>query len=270
MATRPTTPETLGPDLILHLDDVIPRAEESEGKPELGEWAEDISAHYRAVGICILANDADAEGCFSWLISSGLTRRHFLETVGASGAAEPQHMRISYVDPLLDAMAARQWKLAADIGRLSAPDWMEGVEYEDDFCYGEFLRRISGSPERDLQPLLARWRKSLEGGRDPRLNVAAAFAAKDSREYEAALRSLLQSNERKAEEMADPEGGSPQSSDYPFFPNRWISIEGLALLAAGERAGLSVDYELERCPRIARVAPAERFRPRVYPNLPLG
>lgn len=267
MATRPTTPETLGPELVMHLGDLIPRAEAAEGTAALGEFAEELSIHYRAFGICVLADEADADVFFQWLIHSALTRRHYLATVGARGLGEPRYLRASFVDPLLDAVAARQWKLAGDIGRLSAPDWLEGQEYEDDFCYGDFLRKVVAQSEAGpIVDLLARWRRVLEGGGDPRLNVAEAFVAKDAGEFEVALRSLLQANERKAMEMADPTGGSILSSDYPFFPNRWVSVEGLALLAAAERAGIPVDFDLEACPRVARVAMSTPFRPRTYPN----
>jgi hypothetical protein len=50
------------------------------------------------------------------------------------------------------------------------------------------------------------------------------------------------------------------------MPNRWISVEGLAWLAAAERAGIPTDFELERCPRAARTGDYAAYSPRGYPN----
>lgn len=263
MAIRPSTPTILGPAIADHLADLIPRAQAAEGKAELGAYAEEICIHYRALGICVLSDEADPTVFFQWLIHSGLTWRHYLSTVGAKG--EPRFLRASFVDPVLDAMAAHQWKLAADIAKRSAQEWLEGQEYEDDFCYGDFLRRVCTGGEAGMAKLLSRWEGVLEGAIDRRLSVAQAFAAKDADAFEESLRSLLEESERQAMEMADPEGGSVLSSDYPFFPNRWISVEGLAWLAAAERHGLTAAYDLEGCPRIARSPGKLTFRPVAYP-----
>ena len=115
-----------------------------------------------------------------------------------------------------------------------------------------------------MRQLLARWRGVLEGARDARLDVAEALVANDGPEFEAALRSLIRDKELKAAEDGDPLVGSALSSDFPFFPNRWVSVEGLALLAIAERR-LPVDYEVDACPRIARVAMKTSFQPVSYP-----
>ena len=88
-----------------------------------------------------------------------------------------------------------------------------------------------------------------------------ALAANDAVELEGSLRALLDDNERQAMELADPEAGSVLSSDYPFFP-----VEGLALLAAAERRGMSVAFEVEGCPRLVRSPGTLAFRPLAYPN----
>lgn len=266
MAERPSTPATLGPAVLSQVIDLIPRAERADGTPALGELAEELGIYYRVFAICQLADEGDAERLFQWLIHSALLRRHYLRTVGARPDAEPRYRRASFVDPLQDALCARQWKLAGQIGALQAPDWLERCEYEDDYCYGELLRQAAEHFPDDGKGVLRRWKKALQGGDDPRLSVAAAYLAKDAAAFEEALRSLVVHNERKAAELADPTTGSVLSSDYPFAPNRWVSIEGLAWLALAERDGLSVDYEVERCPRVARCSPSEPFEPRAYPN----
>jgi hypothetical protein len=266
MPSRPVTPESLGPEILLHLEGTIPRAERNEGTAELGPIAEKLTEYYRALAICLLSDDLDVDGFFVWLLHAPVTWRHYLVSVGSKGLGEPEYLAASKVDPLLDAMAARQWKLAARLASLSSPTWLEGVEYEDDFCYGDFLRRVVTGAGTGMEGLLDRWQKVLEGGADPRLEVARAFHARDAAAFEEALRGLLDATEKKAMEMSDPISGTPRASDPPFMPNRWVSIEGLALLAAAERAGIPVDFELERCPRAARTGEYAAFQPRGYPN----
>ena len=266
MTIRPTTPESLGPELVSHLGDLISRAEAAEGTPALGAWAEELSIHYRALAICVFADDANVDALLNGLIHSALTRRHYLRTVGARGLSEPRFLRASFIDPVLDAMAARQWKLVTEIVGLSARQWLEGYEYEDDFCYAVFLQKASGDESTDIEELFARWEEVLEGAKDARLEVARALMSKSTAAFETALRSLLKYNEERAKEMADPTGGSILSSDYSFFPNRWVSIEGLALLALAERLGIVLDSDFSACPRIVRTASLSSFKPVAYPN----
>jgi hypothetical protein len=264
MPSRPVTPDSVGPEILLHLEGTIPRALRAEGTARLGAVAEKLSQYYRALAICLLADDLDVDQFFTWLLHSPLTWRHYLVSVGSKG--EPEYLAASKVDPLLDAMAARQWKLAARLASLTSPTWMEGIEYEDDFYYGDFLRRIATDNQAGVEALLLRWQKVLEGNPDPRLDVARSFHERDASAFEQALRDLLEATEKKAMELSDPIGGTPSASDPPFMANRWISIEGLAWLAAAERAGIPVEFDLERCPRAVRTDQYAAFSPRGYPN----
>ena len=118
--------------------------------------------------------------------------------------------------------------------------------------------------------MLNPWRVALEGGPDPRLGVVEAWTARDGVAFEEALRGLLAATAAKTRAMADPNSPSILASNYPFAPNRWLSIEGLAWLALAERAGLATDYELEGCPRAVRTASYPALRPRAYPNRDLA
>jgi hypothetical protein len=262
------TPDVIGPELVATLDYTIGRAERAEGKAALGPIVEEICSHYRALAICIFAEDGDVNEFFHWLLHSPLARRHYLRSVYAVGAGEPRDGRASLVDPVLDAMAARQWKLAAEINVLQSPMWVPGEEYEDDFCYADFLRRISSGA--DVDEVLEKWTASLDGGSDPRREVAQALKDKDPVAFEDALRALVQSNAAKARKMADVESPSVLAEVPTFEPNRWISVEGLALIALAERLGLSVDYEVESCPAALRTDSYAPFRPRGYPNQSLA
>jgi hypothetical protein len=267
MPSNVITPDSLGPEIESHLELLVEQAEDAEGKADLGPIVSEMCLYYRALAICMLADDGNVNDFFHWLLHSPIARRHYLRSVYGPGRGQPGDGRLSFVDPVLDAAAARQWPLAAEIQTLSAKQWLDGEEYEDDFCYGDFLRRaVAESLTADtLDP----WRRALEGGKDPRLTVAEALCAKDAEQFEEALRALLKANEAKARAMADPRSPSALAGDYTFAPNRWVSVEGLALLALAERAGLSTEYEVEFCPAIARKGSYAPFRPRAYPKQPL-
>jgi hypothetical protein len=264
MSPKPITPETLGPELAIYVDGMVDEVVQAEGSPRYVDVADELMRHYRAYGICIFSDDADVNSFFHWLIQAGILWRYCLS--GEATGGPPACPATQSTEPLQDAMAARHWKLAAELDQQMPVEWKDGSEYEDDFCYVEFLRRLVRQQYDDLEALVDRWRKSLEGGSDPRLGVAEAFASRDAGDVEDALRALLQANQKKAEEMADPVTGIAIASDYPFAPNRWISVEGLALLAAVERAGIAVDYELPHCPDVLRTDAYAPFSPIAYPN----
>ncbi len=262
----PATPQTLGPLLVAQIETLIGWARQKEGTAGLGEKTEDLCRSYRALAICTLSEGADTTGFFHWLLHSPIMRKYYLETVDQKGLGAPQYRRVGFVDPILDAMAARQWELAVQIGHLSATDWLEGFEYEEDYCYGEFLRLAARGAMTEIPVVLSRWARVIGGGEDLRLTLAESIASHDSPGFEFGLRSLLQDAAARANQAASPDEGSVLASEYSFHPNRWVSIEGLALLAIAEREKIGVDFELEGCPRIARAANYPPFQPRAYPN----
>jgi hypothetical protein len=268
MSSDPITPDTLGPKVVDYLDWLVERAEALEGQPALGPIVEDMCDHYRALAICLFADDGNADDFFSWLLHAPLARKHYLVTVPAGAPGEARNRRASFVAPVLDALVCRQWKLAEELSALVSPTWLVGEEYEEDFCLAEFLRRTLA--DADTHDVLERWRKALEGGQDKRLDVAVGLAAKDAPEFEAAVRGLLRANEARARSMTDPSTPSILASDYPFAPNRWISIEGLAFLALADKGRIATDYELQGCPAALRAGSYPPFRPRAYPHLGLA
>lgn len=254
------------PDFALAVEDLSEQAARLDGKPELVQVAAQLCESYRALAICILAADGDVDRFFHFLLHAPLARRRYLATVGCLTSTPAAEKKASDIGPLLDAVAGRQWELAKDIARLTLGHWVENAEYEEDYCHGEYWRRLCMDPGKDESALLDRWDNALEGGEDPRLDVACALNANDRSAFVAALRALLLHNETKAEELSSPLGGSALSEDPTFEPNRWISIEGLAWLAAAERAGMVLDEEFEGCPRIARTDRYAPFMPFAYPN----
>jgi len=265
MPAEPVTPEALKEDLVAYVDFVTEVAEARVDPVKFGEECEELSRYYRALGICQLSGDADVDGFFHHLIQSALTRRHYLEAAQAAGGGEPRYRRASFLDPAFDAMAARQWKLAGELFGLVAHTWTEGEEYEDDFCYAEVIRRLVTEDPAGPEPVLARWQEVLEGGDDGRLEVARGLVAGDGAAFSEALATHLSAEDAKARTIADPEDGCVLADDLPFFPNHWVSLEGLALLALGGRRGLDLPDIFRACPPPARAGVFGPFRSPGYP-----
>jgi hypothetical protein len=267
MPAESVTPAALEPGLLGCVD-FFTEVAETRGNPiqaaeELGE----LSRHYRALGICRLSADADVDGFFHYLIQSALTRRFYLEAAQAAGGGEPRHRRASLLEPVFDAMAARQWRLTRELFDLASAEWTEGEEYEDDFCYAAFVRRSLLDPQADLAALLARWERILEGAPDPRLEVARSFVSRAPGAVAAALRSLLACEDVQARAMADPDSSSTLAGELPFFPNCWVSVEALALLALAERQQIDAPSPFRACPPLARAGVFGAFYSRGFPRV---
>jgi hypothetical protein len=254
------------PEIVAQLGISAEWARAAVGTPKMGEWQEDLCLHYRAMAICVLVSDGDVDGFFHWLLHSPITRKFYLRATGARSPDQLRYARASFVDPVLDAVVARQWKLAVDIGAATCPDWLDGIEYEDDFCYGDFIRRAVSQDDAGIDAVLARWRAALEGGDDVRLEIAEALHQKKVDAFERSLVAMLEAREAMAMKMTDPEMRSPLASELPFYPNRWVSIDALAFLAIAERQGLVVDGELLACPRLVRAGQYAPFRSLGYPD----
>jgi|HubBroStandDraft_1064217.scaffolds.fasta_scaffold01101_13 hypothetical protein len=268
MPEKPVTPSSLLEDLSDELEFLAEVVEARGGDlRRLGNVFEKLSTYYRALGICRLSGEGNVDEFFQYLVQSALTRRHYLAGI-REGDRDARFRRATFIEPAFDAIAARQWQLASAVLQLTANEWSVGEEYEDDFCYAEFIRRIVTAPSSDVEDLLARWDRVLEGGKDLRLGVARALQARSGTEFEGALTSLLESSERTASKMADPVTGSFLANDETFFPNRWVSVEGLSLLAIAERLGMDARQEFLACPLLARRSTLSGFRSKGYPNIP--
>jgi hypothetical protein len=265
MAEKGVTPGDAAEALREHVDFLDEVTDSNQRITLLGKVCEQYGGCYRGLGICALSGEGDVESFFHFLIQSAVTRRHYLVESRKAGGGEAYHRRASFVEPVLDAMATRQWKLLEAIFAEVSHDFMEGEEYEDDFAYAEFLRReFSGA--RDVDALFERWEEVLEGGADPRLDVARALHARDAAAFDETLRALLASVDSRQRAMLDPETGSALVEEPTFFPNRWVSVEGLALLAFAERLGIPVEGEYPGCPALVRGQRVPPFFSRGFPN----
>jgi immunity protein 49 of polymorphic toxin system len=252
--------------LLLEGEALMLRAERQPAAADIVRIAPDLVNRYRAIGICLLLQDADTDAFFHWLIQAAVARRHQLRGLQRAGLAREPVRRASLLAGFVDAVAASQWALAGEIAALSADAWMEGEEYEDDFAWGRFLH-LAARDTPDLMALRAemvRLEHALEGGTSVRLDLCRALLSRDQSAFDAAFDALLA--EHEASTTAILESDSSRAQDVCFEPNRLVLVEGLAVLRLAERLGLRTRREYPFCPGAARLATYAPFEPLAWPG----
>ena len=257
--------------IVHHAQSLIDTAERQKSAAHLGKLSSELARHYRALGICALLLEADVGGFFTWLLHAALARRHYLRRCAREGLGGDRWQRASFADPFLDVVAVGAWDVARQIAAVSPADWLNGSEYEDDFCHARFLALLA-DPAADrgaLAAVLDRYERALEGGQDVRLEVDRALLARDGAAFRAAFAALLAERAAKLRELADPKRDAIQAHDYCFEPNRLVFVAGLALLRYAEREGIATEPEYPACPGLARGRWDGTFKPIAWPKLPL-
>lgn len=257
-------------DTVEYANVLIDVAAHQTSAAALGKLCTNIARHYRAMGVYDLLMHADVDGFYYGLIQSGLTRLHYLRRCAEEGLHGDPEQAAGVADPLLDAIAADQLRLAEEIARLAADDWMKGYEYEDDFAYARFIGQLvaEDGPE-PMRATLDRFARALEGQYAPRLTVCEALLDRDQDGFDEGFADLVTAHVDRMEAVADPVEDSALAQEYTFEANRWVFVEGLALLRLAERRGLATEAEYDRCPSTARRPPTKPFVPASFPNLPL-
>lgn len=259
-------------ELVRYTGFLVGVAESGGSIPETGKLCNEISAHYRALGICWLLRYADVETFGQGLAQSAVTRRYFLDQCRQAGALEIPARKASFIDPFLDAVAVNQPDLARDIVRLSPSDWMTDYEYEDDFAYAQFLFHALDGEKADrsrLEQILARHERSLEGNPDLRFDICGALFHRNQAAFSEAFESLVDETEERNAEIGHPDSDSILQQNYTFKPNRYLFVEGLALLRYAGWFGLDAGSDYRFCPAIARVDDFGSYVPDSFPYLPI-
>jgi hypothetical protein len=228
-----------------------------------GRFYEDLAAGLRAMAISYLLLHADSDGFHIELIISGHARRHYLARCAREGYSD-FHRASSRAESFFDAVAAHDWDLARDIAALSPPEWLEGAEYEDDSCYARFLYRYLSSEviPAELEALLVRFEVALEGASSARLDLCKALLGRTQKAFDAAFDELIMERQAEIEEERSGIAGE----DVAAALRTHVFIEGLAILAIAERAGLQTGRDYPLCPALARLPmteprPADTFPP---------
>lgn len=225
---------------------------------QLGGLSLTVCRKTRAVAIIILVTRSDALLFAQNLIRSGRVRLTYLQRLRKEGIEDDHHSASSRLDPLFDAIAAADFNLANEIIALSRTEWLEGSEYEDDFCYAQLVHGlVTGSLDAtSVKPLFERFETVLDGQPSARLDICRAIYANDHADFEKCFEALIEDRARQIQadkdrfEMEDPE----------VLALRQIFVEGYAILKLAEIRGLKADDEYSLCPSIGRIAVTPEVR----------
>jgi hypothetical protein len=224
---------------------------------QLGEVSVQVTPKLRAAAIIALLAKADSDTFFHNLIRSARCRIGYLQRLRDAGITDDHHQASGRVEPLLDAVAAADFQSARQIAALSLRQWLEGHEYEDDFCYAQIVQGLISVPTdvTRLQELFDRFERVLDGQSDARLDVSRALARRDQTAFEEAFDALLAQRTRQIE--ADK--ARKRLEEPVMMAERQIYIEGLALLQIATRLKFITQAEYLYCPSMARVPMRQPF-----------
>jgi hypothetical protein len=154
-----------------------------------------------------------------------------------------------------DAIAANDYGLAVQIIEASPSEFMQGHEYEDDFCYAQLLHGLITGSDARASDLLARFEAYVEGAPNGRYLTAKSLSDRRQSDFNEAFEQLLR--DRQQEIAKEIERGQIESPHVVMA--RRIFVEGLAILRLAEKMGLQTEEEYRFCPSLARVPMTEPF-----------
>jgi hypothetical protein len=144
--------------------------------------------------------------------------------------------------------------LAREIVKMSRVTWLEGSEYEDDFCYAQLIQGFVSQEmsEYERNTLIARFERVLDGRPSARLDLCRALGNREQESFDEAFDNLIREQEAKiASDKARFQLEEPE-----VMSQRLIFVEGLAILRLATLSGLKTEPEYLFCPSIARLSEA--------------
>ena len=221
-----------------------------------GATLESLSELFQALGICHLLTQLDADQFRENLVRSGHARRYFLRK-SREQLNINHRLALSRSDAFLSAVAAGDMALAHDIAELSVEEWHPDWEYEDDYCYFLFLhdcvRRARGIETPEPPLLVKRFAGICAGEAAPRLEVCRALVSGDADKFGDALTALMNARQ----EQIDLKRPTVADSEIVFWPQSYVSMEGLALIKLAELSYLHIGGDFPLCPPEGRLATQE-------------
>jgi hypothetical protein len=228
----------------------------------IGGNIERSSELFEALGIADLLLYADRDRYRKNLVLSGYGRRYHLRRIRDEGA-NTEYRAISRSQAFTDTLAARHSALAAEIVTLSPRAWVAEGEYEEDYCYHQFLHDFALAPlsadTAGLGGLLDRAEGALEGADDPRVQICRAFLDRAGSSFLEAFDELLNLRERW---VADNE--VLLAHDPAFQIQSRLFVEGLALLDIARRVGFQTEPEYRYCPSVATLGESTQWPTDLY------
>jgi hypothetical protein len=224
---------------------------------QLGEVSVQVTAKLRAAAIIALLTKGDSDTFFHNLIRSARSRIAYLQRLTDDGITTDHHLASGRVDAFLNAVAAADFGSARHIVALSPGGWMQGHEYEDDFCYAQIVHGLITVPTdmARLESLFERFERVLDGQTDVRLDVTRAIAHRDQTAFDETFEALLALRTRHIE----AEKARNRIEEPTMIAERQVYIEGLALLQIATRLKFATQAEYIYCPSAARVPMLRAF-----------
>jgi hypothetical protein len=224
---------------------------------QLGEISEQVTAKTRAAAIIVLLTKGDTDAFYHNLMRSARARAAYLRRLRDEGIDGDHHQGSGRFEPFLDAVAAADFRTAREIAALSPRQWLQGHEYEDDFCFAQILHELITVPTDTarLAEFFTRFERVLDGQPEARLDVTRALAARDQAEFDQAFERLIAQRTRQIEH----DQARQRIEEPVMIAERSIFIEGLALLQIATRLGLVTQDDYAYCPSIARVPMQQAF-----------
>ncbi|OLB14576.1 MAG: hypothetical protein AUH10_03715 [Gammaproteobacteria bacterium 13_2_20CM_66_19] len=224
---------------------------------QLGDVTDSVTAKLRAAAIIALLAKGDSDTYYHNLIRSGRCRLTYLQRCRGAGHTTDHHQASSRLGGFADAVAAADFATARQIVGLSPGTWLQGQEYEDDFCHAQILYGlIAAQPDpAHMQALFDRFATALDGRPDARLEVGKAIFGRSQADFDAAIEALLA--QRTAFIEADK--ARHKIEEPVMIAERQVYVEGLAFLRIAERLGTTLQAEYLYLPSLARVPMRKPF-----------
>lgn len=218
---------------------------------ELGELCLSISTKLRSLAIFALLINADIDNFYHNLIRSGKARETYLRRIHDTGIIQDHHFASGRYQPILDAIAANDFDLGKQIVALSPSEWQKGHEYEEDYLYSLIIHNLilESSPFEDISALIDRYDVCCISETANRGSLTRALLLRDQNLFEQSFEELLDFREREI--SADK--ARAQMEEPEIMANRYVFIEGLAILRLAERCNLATFQEYRFCPALARI-----------------
>jgi len=214
---------------------------------------EKLSEYYRTRAIAGLLARLDRTAFQEDLTHSARARLQQLKQ--PAGAVPGYYQRASRLEPFFDALAAGQDELAEEIARLSPAQYLEGEEFEEEFCYARVLfaliamAPVPQSGEGDLlEPPLSALETVLDGNLPRRLALCTALAERDATAFHVALVDVIEERDlsfqkRRLTLISDMERNATEEA---------VFVEGLAFLRLAARIGITSPESYRFMPDLAR------------------
>lgn len=206
-----------------------------------------LSRWCRTAGIARLLGRGDAPAFRAALLRSADARLELLRRAARGGRPTRWACQAEW-GPLCDALAAGADEAAAAVARASTQPFTEDEELLEDHAYGRVLAAMAlpwapASIAADLDAA----EQAAGDEPPPRLLACRAIVARDPEAFGAALEALL---DARADDL-DRRVRGPSPRDEHHEADRFVSIEGLALVRLARRAGLATASDYRFVPGIA-------------------